>query len=109
MSLKKSYLIKKVKIFLNNLQFEKYTEKNSIFYPACYINFIGSYTLSKILNVRSKKIKNIYIILKDILYSLKYLNPQIFRKKNYLFIIRFFLLGRLMVILKTMGHLKIVT
>jgi hypothetical protein len=82
MSLKKNYLIKKVKVFLNNLQFEKYTEKNSIFYPACYLNFIGSYTLSKILNVRSKKIKNIYIILKDILYSLKYLNPQIFQKKK---------------------------
>ena len=66
--------IRKYFLILNNYNYKpKY---NSIFYLASYSNFIGSYVLKKIANIQNNNfLKNFIIILKDIIFSLKYMNP----------------------------------
>lgn len=69
--------IRKYFLILNNYNYKpKY---NSIFYLASYSNFIGSYVLKKIANIQNNNfLKNFIIILKDIIFSLKYMNHSLY-------------------------------
>ncbi len=69
--------IRKYFLIRNNYNYKpKY---DSIFYLASYSNFIGSYVLKKIANVQNNNfLKNLIIILKDIIFSLKHMNHSIY-------------------------------
>jgi hypothetical protein len=74
-------LLKSAKIFLSSFRnINIFPQKNSIFYFATYSEFIGSFILNSFLNKKDKKyFKNFKIIVKDIFYSLNYVNCQIFK------------------------------
>ena len=73
--------IKKIRKFLNSFQSKKFPFHSSIFYPACYINSIGSYTLSRHTSKKQDIKKSLKLILKDFLYSINYVNYKIKAKK----------------------------
>ncbi len=71
------FKIRRYFLILNNYSYKpKY---DSIFYLATYSNFIGSYVLKKIANIQNNNLlKNLIIILKDITFSLKYINHSLY-------------------------------
>ena len=81
-------LLKNIKFFFNkfdNLNFLPY--RNSVFYLATYSNFIGSYILSSLSGRKNLGfLKNSFIIMRDIIYSLNYINVKVLtppKKFNY--------------------------
>ncbi len=77
-------LIKNTKNFLSFFKgYNFFPYKDSIFYLATYSNFIGSYILNS-LNKENKVsvFKKFSTVLKDILYSLNYINCKIYKKNN---------------------------
>ncbi len=74
----KTLILKKTKFFLDHFNQSKFPEKNNFFYISTTTNFIGFFTLKKILNYKYSFIKDTTIILKDFLYCLKYVNYSCF-------------------------------
>ncbi len=79
-------LIKRAKKFMSSFNNESYApQKDSIFYFVTTSNFIGSYILNSLSNIKNQTIfKNFWIIFKDVFYSLNYSNFEIINPtKNY--------------------------
>ena len=74
----KNYLVKFDRNFFK-------PEKNSLFYPATYSECIGSYILRKKYHEKKSFIKNLKIVLSDILYSLRYCKIEEVEKKSDIF------------------------
>ncbi len=78
-------LLENVKKFFSVFNKSSYPEKNSIFYLNTTSSFIGSYIL-KSLSKRKKSnfFSNSFIIAKDIIYTLNYINYKVYKsKKNF--------------------------
>ena len=80
MSNAQTKLIFKIKKNFSSFRNLKYSpEFDNIFYPASYTNSIGSNFLKNFkLNKKSNFLKNFFIILKDVFYSLYYINHTIY-------------------------------
>ena len=89
----KTFILKKIKFFLDYFDQSKFPEKNNFFYISTTTNFIGYFTLKKILNYKYSFVKDTIIILKDFLYSLKYINYSCFYNSKYLSTTKYLLLG----------------
>ena len=78
-------LIIKTKKYFTLCNDDKYSpEFDNTLYPSSYSNSIGSYFLNKIgLNKKFDFFNNLIIILKDIFYSLNYINHSIYYNKNF--------------------------
>jgi len=83
-------LLKNIKFFFNkfdNLNFLPY--RNSVFYLATYSNFIGSYILSSLSGRKNWGfLKNSFIIMRDIIYSLNYINVKVLTPPKNLIMIK---------------------
>ncbi len=76
-------LLKSVKKFFLIFNQDKYPEGNSIFYLNTTSSFIGSYILQSLSkNKISNFFLNLRVIIKDFIYTLKYLNYEIYKPKK---------------------------
>ena len=76
-------LLKSVKRFYSFYNQDKYPEGNSIFYLNITSSSIGSYILQSLSkNKSSNFFSNLKIIIRDFIYTLKYLNYKIYKPKK---------------------------
>jgi len=76
-------LLSKIRKYFSKFRNSDYKPQyDSLFYFATYSNFIGSYILQKLAKNKSlSSFQNLLIVLKDIFFSLNYLNFSLFKKK----------------------------
>ena len=78
-------LLENVKKFFSVFNKSSYPEKNSIFYLNTTSSFIGSYILKSLSKRKNSNFfSNSFIIAKDIIYTLNYINYKVYKsKKNF--------------------------
>ena len=83
MDRKQIHLLLNIRKYFSNFKSSNYEPQyDSLFYLATYSNFIGSYILRKLARTKSLSFfNNFSIVIKDIFFSLNYLNFSLSKKK----------------------------